>query len=367
MPRAGQQDIGGQGAFDPNAAIRQQSCGSAEVGCSESSHADGPGRLLSTAFSTRRQGQSGDRNYTQDRHPVLQHLATWDNLRIPAASYYEDRYRARVLANLRRRAKSLGYMLNEMPAPAQFLRKLVEAVTEETQEHPGQPVEVWATDEHRLGLKPVRRRVWRPSASGLWRSAIIAMNGSMSPPSSSRQAGRRSGICRTASASRSSKSCWPTSPRPSAQANSAASFSSSTMPGGMARRASRFPRACAWSFFRPTPQNCSPPNAYRRSSANRSPIHASKRSPTSTPSSPIDAGNSATINRRSPRRQTSSGRPVAKTQPIEVITHESSMSSFRPCLSGQVVLAYRGRRTRRAQRDPASRTSAAPFCECPAF
>ena len=36
----------------------------------------------------------------------------------PGASYYEDRYRARVLANLRRRAKALGYMLHEMPAPA---------------------------------------------------------------------------------------------------------------------------------------------------------------------------------------------------------------------------------------------------------
>ena len=34
----------------------------------------------------------------------------------PGASYYEDRYRARVLANLRRRAKSLGYMLHETPA-----------------------------------------------------------------------------------------------------------------------------------------------------------------------------------------------------------------------------------------------------------
>lgn len=33
---------------------------------------------------------------------------------------------------------------------------------EEAREHPGQPVEVWATDEHRLGLKPVRRRVWAP-------------------------------------------------------------------------------------------------------------------------------------------------------------------------------------------------------------
>ncbi len=35
----------------------------------------------------------------------------------PGASYYEDRYRARVLANLRRRAKSLGCVLHEMPAP----------------------------------------------------------------------------------------------------------------------------------------------------------------------------------------------------------------------------------------------------------
>ena len=35
----------------------------------------------------------------------------------PGASSYEDRYRARVLANLRRRAKSLGYTLHEMPAP----------------------------------------------------------------------------------------------------------------------------------------------------------------------------------------------------------------------------------------------------------
>ncbi len=34
----------------------------------------------------------------------------------PGASYYEERYRARVLANLQRRAKSLGYLLQEAPA-----------------------------------------------------------------------------------------------------------------------------------------------------------------------------------------------------------------------------------------------------------
>jgi transposase len=33
----------------------------------------------------------------------------------PGASYYEQRYRQRVLDNLRRRAKSLGYLLQEMP------------------------------------------------------------------------------------------------------------------------------------------------------------------------------------------------------------------------------------------------------------
>ena len=33
----------------------------------------------------------------------------------PGASYYEQRYRARVLSNLQRRAKSLGYVLQEAP------------------------------------------------------------------------------------------------------------------------------------------------------------------------------------------------------------------------------------------------------------
>ena len=37
-----------------------------------------------------------------------------------------------------------------------------EAVAQAAAEHPDRPVEVWAADEHRLGLKPVRRRVWAP-------------------------------------------------------------------------------------------------------------------------------------------------------------------------------------------------------------
>ena len=36
----------------------------------------------------------------------------------PGASHYEERYRRRVLTNLEQRAKSLGYVLQEAPAPA---------------------------------------------------------------------------------------------------------------------------------------------------------------------------------------------------------------------------------------------------------
>jgi transposase len=35
-------------------------------------------------------------------------------------------------------------------------------VAEAAAENPQRPVEVWASDEHRLGLKPIRRRVWAP-------------------------------------------------------------------------------------------------------------------------------------------------------------------------------------------------------------
>ena len=36
----------------------------------------------------------------------------------PGASYYEDRYKQRVLANLQRRAKSFGFVLREVDADA---------------------------------------------------------------------------------------------------------------------------------------------------------------------------------------------------------------------------------------------------------
>jgi len=40
-------------------------------------------------------------------------------------------------------------------------------VVAEEREKTDLPVELWATDEHRLGLKPVRRRVWAPKGERL--------------------------------------------------------------------------------------------------------------------------------------------------------------------------------------------------------
>src|SRR4029079_13439891 len=41
-------------------------------------------------------------------------------------------------------------------------KKLEQAVAEARAQHPDKPIEVWATDEYRLGLKPIIRRVWAP-------------------------------------------------------------------------------------------------------------------------------------------------------------------------------------------------------------
>jgi hypothetical protein len=41
-------------------------------------------------------------------------------------------------------------------------KKLADTLAQEAKEHPDQVVEVWAMDEHRIGLKPIHRRVWAP-------------------------------------------------------------------------------------------------------------------------------------------------------------------------------------------------------------
>jgi transposase len=46
---------------------------------------------------------------------TLRHGMTYKDT---GAAYYEEKYRARVLTNLQRRAKSLDYALHEEPSPA---------------------------------------------------------------------------------------------------------------------------------------------------------------------------------------------------------------------------------------------------------
>ncbi|MBF0563281.1 MAG: IS630 family transposase [Alphaproteobacteria bacterium] len=41
-------------------------------------------------------------------------------------------------------------------------KNITTAVAEAAKQHSDKSIEVWATDEHRLGLKPVHRRVWAP-------------------------------------------------------------------------------------------------------------------------------------------------------------------------------------------------------------
>src|SRR3954471_17379368 len=48
------------------------------------------------------------------------------------------------------------------PEEREAFKKLEQAVAEARAQHPDTPIEVWATDEHRIGLKPIIRRVWAP-------------------------------------------------------------------------------------------------------------------------------------------------------------------------------------------------------------
>ena len=67
-------------------------------------------------------------------------------------------------------------------------KNLEDAVAEEAAKHPERSVEVFASDEHRLGLKPVTRRVWapvgeRPTAHGHHRFDWLYVTAFVSPAS----------------------------------------------------------------------------------------------------------------------------------------------------------------------------------------
>jgi transposase len=79
-----------------------------------------------------------------------------------------------------------GTRRQQAPNRKRLIKKLVDTVAEEAEKHPDKPVEVWATDEHRLGLKPIHRRVWapigeRPIALGHHRYEWLYVTGFVAP------------------------------------------------------------------------------------------------------------------------------------------------------------------------------------------
>ena len=108
----------------------------------------------------------------------------------PGATYYEDRYRQRVLRNLQRRAKSLGFSLQPLEPDViaqvglgNFPARLAEVAASDA---PGKPIEVWFQDEARIGQKNKITRRWakrgsRPSAPSDQRTASTYIFGAICP------------------------------------------------------------------------------------------------------------------------------------------------------------------------------------------
>ena len=60
--------------------------------------------------------------------------------------------------------------------------------------YPTAKVELWCEDEHRLGLKPIIRKVWSPIGDrGQWSKSTSVTNGPTSTPSRAPRAERSTG------------------------------------------------------------------------------------------------------------------------------------------------------------------------------
>jgi len=129
-----------------------------------------------------------------------------------------------------------------------------------SEQHPERPVEVFASDEHRLGLKPVTRRVWapvgeRPIAPGHHRFDWLYVTAFVSPASGETFWYVHDGVSKPFFSACSK----PLRARP-APALAEPSCSFSTTRAGMAKRGSMSQTACGWFSCRPTRQNCNQPN-----------------------------------------------------------------------------------------------------------
>ena len=119
LPRTWQQDLRRQGTIFTHTQIVQS--GSRAVAVSSHNRGTeryGAWRILSSAVLTCGQVEGCDRDRPQDCGSILQPLRHGMSYRDPGADHYEQQYRARVLTNLQRRAKSLGFVLQALPGDA---------------------------------------------------------------------------------------------------------------------------------------------------------------------------------------------------------------------------------------------------------
>src|SRR5215470_14782073 len=115
------------------------------------------------------------------------HIGWPANSAWPKLACSVDGKRSRRLAG-RSSRRVPGTRRPQAPRRKRFIKKLADTVAEEATKHPDKPIEVWATDEHRLGLKPIHRRVWapigeRPIALGHHRYEWLYVTGLVAPAS----------------------------------------------------------------------------------------------------------------------------------------------------------------------------------------
>jgi len=81
-----------------------------------------------------------------------------------------------------------AHELADLVEQENWKKKLEQTFSEIRQKYPGSEVELWAMDEHRLGLKPILRRVWvnvgeQPIANVYWRYQWLWLYGFVHPES----------------------------------------------------------------------------------------------------------------------------------------------------------------------------------------
>ncbi len=165
--------------------------------------------------------------------------------------------------------------------------------------NPRVTVEVWAFDEHRLGLKPITRQVWarkgqRPIARVNHRYQWLYLYGFVEPGSGEVVWY----LCNTVNIEAFQKTleafARETGAGPDKIIILVLDNAGWHVPAGTSRRRSNRPRVSSSSSCRPTPPNSSPPSGCGRWPTRPSSTQASRPSKTSPSTSPNDAANSAT-------------------------------------------------------------------------